>query len=59
MTAEFDQNGSFTGHEVDSGRARVVLPHPTNAGIVYFLNSGGGLWRTNNWDLARHQLESR
>jgi hypothetical protein len=47
--AEFDQNGSFTGHEVDSGRARVILPHPTNADIVYFLTSGGGLWRTNNW----------
>ncbi len=47
--AEFDQNGSFTGHEIDSGRARVILPHPTNADIVYFLTSGGGLWRTNNW----------
>ena len=47
--SEFDQNGSFTGHEVDSGRARTILPHPTNADIVYFLTSGGGLWRTNNW----------
>ena len=47
--AEFDQNGSFTGHEIDSGRARTILPHPTNADIVYFLTSGGGLWRTNNW----------
>ena len=47
--AEFDQNGSFTGHEIDSGRARVLLPHPTAPGIVYFLTSGGGLWRTNNW----------
>lgn len=47
--AEFDQNGSFTGHEIDSGRARVILPHPTNANIVYFLTSGGGLWRTSNW----------
>ena len=47
--AEFDQNGSFTGHEIDSGRARVILPHPTNADIVYFLTSGGGLWRTSNW----------
>ena len=33
----------------DSGRARTILPHPTNADIVYFLTSGGGLWRTNNW----------
>ena len=47
--ADFDQNGSFTGHEIDSGRARVILPHPTNPDIVYFLTSGGGLWRTNNW----------
>jgi hypothetical protein len=48
-TADFDQNGSFTGHEIDSGRARVILPHPTNPDIVYFLTSGGGLWRTNDW----------
>jgi hypothetical protein len=47
--AEFDQNASFTGHEIDSGRARTILPHPTNPDIVYFLTSGGGLWRTNNW----------
>ena len=49
--ADFEQNGSFTGHESDSGRARVILPHPTNPDIVYFLTSGGGLWRTNNWTL--------
>ncbi len=47
--ADFAQNGSFTGHVRDSGRARTVLPHPTNARIVYLLTSGGGLWRTNNW----------
>jgi hypothetical protein len=47
--SEFDQNGSYTGHEIDSGRARTILPHPTNADVVYFLTSGGGLWRTNNW----------
>jgi hypothetical protein len=46
---DFEQNGSFTGHVADSGRARAILPHPTNADIVYFLTSGGGLWRTNNW----------
>ncbi len=48
--SDYEQNGSFTGHVRDSGRARTILPHPTNAGIVYFLTSGGGLWRTNNWD---------
>jgi hypothetical protein len=47
--SEFEQNGSFTGRESDSGRARTILPHPTNPDIVYFLTSGGGLWRTNNW----------
>ena len=47
--AEFEQNGSFTGFETDSGRARTILPHPTNPNIVYFLTSGGGLWKTNNW----------
>ncbi|HJU42944.1 MAG TPA: hypothetical protein VJ691_09015 [Vicinamibacterales bacterium] len=47
--AEFDQNGAFTGHEIDSGRARAILPHPTDPDIVYFLTSGGGLWRTKNW----------
>ena len=47
--ADFEQNGSFTGHVRDSGRIRTVLPHPTNAEIVYLLTSGGGLWRTNNW----------
>ena len=48
--SDFDQNGSFTGHVRDSGRVRTILPHPTNAGIVYVLKSGGGLWRTNNWN---------
>ena len=47
--AEYEQNGSFTGHVEDSGRARAILPHPTNPNIVYFLTSGGGLWKTNNW----------
>jgi hypothetical protein len=46
---DYEQNGSFTGHVGDSGRARTILPHPTNPDIVYFLTSGGGLWRTNNW----------
>src|ERR1044071_4542291 len=47
--ADYEQNGSFTGHVRDSGRARTLPPHPTDANIVYFLTSGGGLWRTNNW----------
>ena len=47
--AKFEQNGSFTGKVRDAGRARTILPHPTDENIVYFLSSGGGLWRTNNW----------
>ncbi|HYK00391.1 MAG TPA: hypothetical protein VE974_01455 [Thermoanaerobaculia bacterium] len=47
--SRFIQNGSFTGHVSDSGRARTILPHPTHPDVVYFLTSGGGLWRTNNW----------
>jgi hypothetical protein len=51
-TADFEQNGSFTGHVRDSGRARTILPHPTDPNTVYFLTSGGGLWKTNNWNSA-------
>ena len=50
--ADYEQNGSFTGHYRDSGRARTILPHPEDPEIVYFLTSGGGLWRTNNWSAA-------
>jgi hypothetical protein len=33
----------------DSGRARTILPHPTDPNIVYFLTSSGGLWKTTNF----------
>jgi photosystem II stability/assembly factor-like uncharacterized protein len=33
----------------DSGRARTILPHPTNPDTVYFLSSSGGLWRTDDF----------
>ncbi|HWK31132.1 MAG TPA: hypothetical protein VNR20_03510, partial [Terriglobales bacterium] len=49
MGADYEQNGSFTGHVRDSGRARTILPHPTNPDILYFLTSGGGLWKTTNF----------
>jgi|GEM_PF-1074824 len=48
-SGDMDQNGSFTGLFVDSGRARAILPHPTDPNIVYFLTSGGGLWKTTNF----------
>ncbi|HEY8231736.1 MAG TPA: hypothetical protein VIJ10_03640, partial [Vicinamibacteria bacterium] len=47
--ADYEQNGSFTGKVRDSGRARTILPHPWDKDVVYFLTSGGGLWRTDNW----------
>ena len=48
-SADYEQNGSFTGKVRDSGRARTILPHPWNPDRVYLLTSGGGLWRTDNW----------
>jgi hypothetical protein len=33
----------------DSGRARTILPHPTDPDILYFLTSSGGLWKTTNF----------
>lgn len=33
----------------DSGRARTILPHPTDPNIVYFLSSSGGLWKTTDF----------
>lgn len=35
---------------VDSGRVRSILPHPTDPNIVYLLSSGGGLWKTTNFN---------
>jgi len=49
VTADYEQNGSFTGHVRDSGRARNILFHPDYPDTVFFLTSGGGLWRTDNW----------
>ena len=49
VTADYEQNGSFTGHVRDSGRARGILFHPDYPETVFWLSSGGGLWRTDNW----------
>src|SRR5205814_2370557 len=45
----YESNGAFSGHNVDSGRARKFLPHPTDPDTLYFLTSGGGLWVTHNF----------
>jgi hypothetical protein len=47
--AEYEQNGAASAKARDSGRARAILPHPTDANTLYFLTSGGGLWVTNNF----------
>src|SRR4051794_26923764 len=47
--AEYEQNGAASAKARDSGRARKILPHPTDAETLYFLTSGGGLWVTHNF----------
>jgi len=46
--ATFETNG-VTLNVVDSGRARTILPDPADTNTVYFLTSGGGLWKTTNF----------
>jgi photosystem II stability/assembly factor-like uncharacterized protein len=51
--ANFLQNGPFTLNRDDSGRARTILLDPKDDDTVYFLTSGGGLWKTTNFDEAK------
>jgi hypothetical protein len=51
---DFIQNG-VTLHEIDSGRLRTILPHPTEPNIVYVLSSGGGLWKSTNFTSRNHK----
>jgi hypothetical protein len=44
--AAFSNNGGLQLTKIDSGRARRILPHPTDPNIVYFAVSGGGVWKT-------------
>lgn len=37
----------------DSGRARTILPHPTDANTLYLLTSSGGLWKTTNFQMNK------
>ena len=50
--ADYEQN-SYSGLERDSGRARTILPDPTDANTVYLLTSGGGLWVTHNFTVSQ------
>ena len=51
---QFIQNG-ITLQEVDSGRLRTILPHPTDPDIVYVLSGGGGLWKSTNFTSPNHK----
>ena len=44
------QNGSMASTRADSGRLRTILSDPSDEQAVYVLTSGGGLWRTTNFD---------
>jgi hypothetical protein len=46
-TADFENNGGYY-FKIDSGRARKIIVDPTDANIVYFATSGGGVWKTRN-----------
>ena len=42
---DFDVNDTQY-FEIDSGRARQVLPHPWNKNILYLSTAGGGVWKS-------------
>jgi hypothetical protein len=43
--ADVEYNGgNYT--EIDSGRARQIIPHPTDPKILYMATSGGGVWKS-------------
>ena len=44
-TADYEFNGGQYD-EVDSGRARQVVPHPWNKDILYMATAGGGVWKS-------------
>jgi len=45
------QNG-VTLNKTQSGRLRVILPHPSDPETVYVLAATGGLWKTTNFQAA-------
>jgi hypothetical protein len=50
-SADFEYNyGKYI--ETDSGRARQILTHPTDPGILYLSTAGGGVWKS--WDAGGH-----
>ena len=51
VAAQVTQN-DIALNAVDSGRIRSILPHPTDPNVVYILSSGGGLWRSSDFNAA-------
>jgi hypothetical protein len=50
-SADFEYNyGKY--FEIDSGRVRQILAHPTDPGILYLSTAGGGVWKS--WDAGGH-----
>src|SRR3954471_12264288 len=45
---DFSFNGERSDGNVDSGRVRQILPHPTDPDVLYLATSGGGVWKTWN-----------
>ena len=54
--ADFAINGDLY-REIDSGRARQILPHPMDADVLYLSTAGGGVWKTYNARSATIQWE--
>lgn len=44
--SDFSRNGTAQYQDIDSGRIRQIVPHPTNPAIAYISTSGGGVWKT-------------
>ena len=44
-SAAFESNG-VSYSEIDSGRIRQIVPHPTDPNVVYLATAGGGVWKS-------------
>jgi len=52
--AQLQQNANDP-NIIDTGRITVILPHPTNARLLYVGYAGGGLWRCRNANVASNE----
>ena len=51
-TANQVNQNDISLHAVISGRIRSILPHPGDPNTVFILSSGGGMWKTSNFNDA-------